>query len=139
MLGAVSFLGAVSLQGILGRVPWARADGQGTVIHWPADLSKLQGLEVDHVPLIRVQPAGERKDLVNLEIQVGQRLHEMTLLHAIHWVQLWVDEHKVSQMTLTPGRVVPKWRFTLRRMGSMRVMVRVGCNRHGIWANRLAV
>lgn len=141
MLMSTALLGAMGLrrlwEGFLPRTAWA--DGEGSVVHWPSNLSKLQGLELDHVPLLKVHPAEYAKEHIDLEIRIGKRLHEMSRFHSIRWLQIWIDKRKVCQMSLSPQGMVPQWRFTFLRGASMQVTVKVGCNRHGIWANRLVI
>ena len=109
------------------------------VVQWPADLSKLQGLEMDHVPILEVsQPAG-KEDTVELSVRVGMTPHEMSPDHFIQRIQIWIDENKRGEIQLFPKELLPGCRVTLVRRPSMQIMVKAECNRHGIWANRLVL
>jgi desulfoferrodoxin-like iron-binding protein len=109
------------------------------VVRWPSDLSKLQGLEVDHVPILEVSPPAGKEDTVELSVKVGMTPHEMTPDHFIQRIQIWIDENKRGEIQLFPKEMLPRCRVTLVRRPSMQIMVRVECNRHGIWANRLVL
>ena len=133
---ATGFIGVV--KGFVG-VRSASADGEGPVVHWPRDLSNLEGDELEHIPILSAHPAEGLENAIDLEIQVGQRLHPMNVFHSIRWVQIWIDETKAMEMTLEPNNIVPRWRVTIAKKAPFRITVKVACNRHGIWANRLAL
>lgn len=108
-------------------------------VHWPKDISRLQGLEVDHVPLLEVLSPEGKDEAIQLVIRVGQQFHVMTQAHFLRWVQVWIDDVKGCEMSLHPGELLPRWQLSIRRKPSMQITVKAECNLHGIWANRLVL
>jgi desulfoferrodoxin-like iron-binding protein len=108
-------------------------------VHWPKDISRLQGLELDHVPLLEVLSPESKEDAVQLVIRVGQKLHVMSQAHYLRWVQVWVDDLKGCEMSLQPGNLLPKWQLSIHRKPSMQITIKTECNLHGVWANRLVL
>lgn len=108
-------------------------------VQWPKDISKLQGLEMDHVPLLEVLSPESKEDAVQLVIKVGRQTHAMTQAHHLRWVQVWIEDQKVCEMSLEPGDLIPKWQLSLNRKLSMQITVKACCNLHGVWANRLVL
>ncbi len=115
------------------------AEKKEEVVNWPADLSKLQGLEVEHVPIMEVSPPVAKDETVELSVKVGMTPHEMTADHFIKKIEIWIDENKRCEIQLFPKEMLPRCRIALVRRPSMQIMVRAECNRHGIWANRLVL
>jgi desulfoferrodoxin (superoxide reductase-like protein) len=108
-------------------------------VHWPTDLTKLKGLEVDHIPLLEVKTPEGREESLDLSIRVGKTLHEMHPAHFLRWLQISVDDVKLCEMNFQADGLVPRWQLTIRRRPSIQITVKVECNRHGIWANRLVL
>jgi desulfoferrodoxin-like iron-binding protein len=107
-------------------------------VHWPANLSRLTGLEVEHVPLLEIHTPEGRED-IDIVIRVGKQPHEMTIAHFLRWVQIWIDDVKACEMSFEPSNIVPRWQVTIRRKRSIQITVKAHCNLHGIWANRLVL
>lgn len=114
----------------------AEAEAQ---VHWPKDISKLQGLELDHVPLLEILSPEGKEEAVQLVIKVGRQLHVMTQAHYLRWVQVWIEDLKACEISLQPGELVPRWQLSLQRKPSMQITVKTQCNLHGIWANRMVL
>lgn len=108
-------------------------------VHWAKDISRLSGLEVDHVPLLEVLSPESKEEAVQLVIRVGRQLHIMTQAHYLRWVQVWIEDQKACEMSLQPGDLIPKWQLSLQRKPSMQITVKTHCNLHGVWANRLVL
>lgn len=108
-------------------------------VHWPKDISRLQGVEMDHVPLLEVLSPESKDDAVQLVIRVGRQLHVMTQAHYLRWVQVWIEDQKACEMSLQPGDLIPRWQLSLQRKPSMQITVKTQCNLHGVWANRLVL
>jgi desulfoferrodoxin-like iron-binding protein len=108
-------------------------------VHWPKDISRLQGLETDHVPLLEVLSPESKEEAVQLIIRVGRQMHSMTQTHYLHWVQVWIEDLKACEMSLQPGDLIPRWQLSLQRKPSMQITVKAKCNLHGVWANRLVL
>lgn len=110
-----------------------------TEVHWPQDISRLRGLEVDHVPLLEVFSPESKEEAVQLVIRVGRQLHVMTQAHYLRWIQVWIEDQKECEMSLQPGNLIPRWHLSLQRKPSMQITVKTQCNLHGVWANRLVI
>ncbi len=108
-------------------------------VHWPKDITRLQGLEVDHVPLLEVLSPESKEESLGLVIRVGRQLHHMTQAHHLQWIQVWVDDLKACEIILQPGNLIPRWQLSLHRRASMQITVKTQCNLHGIWANRVVL
>jgi desulfoferrodoxin-like iron-binding protein len=113
------------------------AGGRGGIVHWPSDPARLSGLELDHVPLLRITEPTTNTDVVELEVKVGKRPHPMSNRHSLKWVEIFVNDKKLCELRIYKTGMAPQWRFSLVRTSAMRIVVRVGCNVHGVWANRL--
>lgn len=119
-------------------LPEKKADPEAEV-QWPKDISKLQGMEMDHVPLLEVLSSESKEEAVQLVIKVGRQMHAMTQAHYLRWVQVWIEDQKVCEMSLEPGDLIPRWQLSLQRKPSMQITVKTRCNLHGVWANRLVL
>ncbi len=108
-------------------------------VHWPKDISRLQGLETDHVPLLEVLSPESKEEPVQLVIRVGRQLHVMTQAHYLRRVEILVGDLRACEMSLQPGDLIPRWQLGLQRKPSMQITVKIHCNLHGIWANRLVL
>lgn len=108
-------------------------------VHWPKDLSKLQGLEVEHVPLLEVTSTEAKEESFQLVIKVGQRVHPMDKTHFLKRVEVWIDDVKNCDLVLQPADLIPRWQLGVRKKPKMQVTVKAECNLHGVWANRLVV
>lgn len=119
--------------------PTEKAPEPEPEVHWPTDLTKLKGLEVDHIPLLEVKTPEGREESLDLSIRVGKTLHEMHPAHFLRWLQISVDDVKLCEMNFQADGLVPRWQLTIRRRPSIQITVKVECNLHGIWANRLVL
>ncbi len=130
-------LGIGVMMSMAGLARVAAADGQGPVVHWPSDPNRLSGLEVEHVPVLNINDCSVAPDALELEVRVGKRLHPMSHRHTLRWLELFVNGRKVEEVRVYRTGILPVWRFCLVRTPSLRIVVRVACDVHGIWANRL--
>jgi len=119
--------------------PKGRSQKQEPEVHWPKDLSKLQGLEVEHVPLLEVTSPEDKEESFQLLIKVGQKAHPMDTTHFLKRVEVWIDDVKNCDLVLQPADLLPRWQLGVRRKPNMQVTVKVECNLHGMWANRLVI
>lgn len=108
-------------------------------VHWPKDLSKLQGLEVEHVPLLEVTSPEGKEESFQLLIRVGQKAHPMDTAHFLKRVEVWIDDVKNCDLVLQPADLLPRWQLGVRKKPKMQVTVKAECNLHGVWANRLVI
>lgn len=108
-------------------------------VQWPQDMSKLRGIEVDHVPIIEVMVPEGKEEFIELVIKVGQQFHVMTQAHFLRKVEVWIDEVNNCELRLYPADLFPRWRLSVRRRPNMQVTVKAECNLHGIWANRVVI
>ncbi|MBI3581753.1 MAG: desulfoferrodoxin [Nitrospinae bacterium] len=97
------------------------------------DPGTLRGLEVGHAPQIKSPDAVKAGEPFEVEVAVGQKLHEMIPTHYIDWIDLYAGEIFLTKMVLTPNLTQPvfKTMLVLRESAALRAVEH--CNIHGLW------
>lgn len=97
------------------------------------DPNKLQGLELGHVPQIKAPDAVNLGVPFEVEVRVGEKLHEMIPTHYIDWVDLYADDIFLTKFILTPNLTQPicKVMLTINKSATLRAIEH--CNLHGLW------
>ena len=97
------------------------------------DPNKLQGLELGHVPQIKAPDAVKLGVPFEVEVRVGEKLHEMIPTHYIDWVDLYADDIFLTKFILTPNLTQPicKVIVTINESATLRAIEH--CNMHGLW------
>jgi len=117
---------------ILGDGVWRSSD-LFKQINRAKDPNKLQGLELGHVPQIKVPDAVKLGVPFEVEVRVGEKLHEMIPTHYIDWVDLYADDIFLTKFILTPNLTQPicKMMLTINKSATLRAIEH--CNLHGLW------
>lgn len=97
------------------------------------DPNKLQGLELGHVPQIMVPNSIHAGKPFEVEIRVGEKLHEMLPAHYIDWVDLYADDIFLAKFILTPNFTNPVCKVVLSLNASATLRAIEHCNLHGLW------
>lgn len=97
------------------------------------DVSKLQGLELGHVPQIRVPESIQAGMPFEAEIKVGEKLHEMIPSHYIDWVDIYADDIFLAKFILTPNFTQPVCKLVLTLNKTITLRATEHCNLHGLW------
>lgn len=95
--------------------------------------NQLEGLERGHVPMIMAPDTAETGKPFEVEIQVGEKMHEMIPTHYIDWVDLYADEIFLTKIILTPNFTQARFRATLTLNKSSTLRAIEHCNLHGLW------
>lgn len=97
------------------------------------DPESLKGLELGHVPQIKAPDSVKPGVPFEVEVRVGEKLHEMIPAHFIDWVDLYADDIFLTKFILTPNFTQPicKVFLTLNRPANFRAIEH--CNLHGLW------
>ncbi len=97
------------------------------------DPVKLQGLELGHVPQIKAPDSFKSGVPFEVEIRVGEKLHEMIPTHYIDWIDLYADDIFLTKFILTPNFTQPicKVMVTINKSATLRAIEH--CNLHGLW------
>jgi len=97
------------------------------------DPANLRGVEVGHVPQIKSPGAVRAGEPFEVEVAVGQKLHEMIPTHYVDWIDLYAGEIFLTKIILTPGLTQPIFKTTvvLRESAVLRAVEH--CNIHGLW------
>lgn len=94
---------------------------------------KLQGLELGHVPQIKAPDSIQAGVPFEVEIRVGEKLHEMIPSHYIDWVDLYADDIFLAKFILTPNFTQPACKTVLTLSHSATLRAIEHCNLHGLW------
>ena len=94
---------------------------------------KLRGLELGHVPQIKAPDSIQAGVPFEVEIRVGEKLHEMIPSHYIDWVDLYADDMFLAKFILTPNFTQPTCKITLTLKNSTALRAIEHCNLHGLW------
>lgn len=94
---------------------------------------KLQGLELGHVPQIKAPDSIQAGVPFEVEIRVGEKLHEMIPAHYIDWVDLYADHIFLVKLILTPNFTQPVCKIVLTLNNSSTLRAVEHCNLHGLW------
>jgi superoxide reductase len=97
------------------------------------DPTKLKGLELGHVPQIMAPNTIHSGRPFEVEIRVGEKLHEMIPSHYIDWVDLYADEIFLAKIILTPNFTNPVCKVVLSLNSSTTLRAIEHCNLHGLW------
>ncbi|MFQ5673848.1 MAG: desulfoferrodoxin family protein [Nitrospinales bacterium] len=102
-------------------------------INRAGDPENLKGLELGHVPQIKAPDSIEPGVPFEVEVKVGEKLHEMIPAHYIDWVDLYAGEIFLTKFILTPNLTQPicKVHVTLSDSATLRAIEH--CNVHGLW------
>jgi superoxide reductase len=97
------------------------------------DPNNLQGLELGHVPRIMAPDSVARGAPFEVEIRVGEKLHEMIPAHYIDWIDLYAGDIFLTKFVITPNFNQPicKVAVTLNASATLRAIEH--CNLHGLW------
>ncbi|CAI2717286.1 putative Superoxide reductase [Nitrospina watsonii] len=104
-----------------------------TQINRAKDSSNLQGHEKGHVPIIFAPGEVKAGEPFNVEVQVGQNMHEMIPEHYIDWVDLYAGDIFLTKIVLTPNFTQAKFKVTLTLTASTTLRAIEHCNLHGLW------
>ncbi len=97
------------------------------------DPNKLQGLELGHVPQINAPDAVKPGVPFEVEVRIGEKIHEMIPTHYIDWVDLYADDIFLTKFILTPNFTQPICKVTLTINKSATLRAIEHCNLHGLW------
>lgn len=128
-LGAVNFFPFLSL-----AQPSAKKERDFfKQINRAKDPDKLQGVELGHVPRISAPDTIKPGVPFEVEVRVGEKLHEMIPTHYIDWIDLYADDIFLTKFILTPNFTQPicKMMLTLNKSATLRALEH--CNLHGLW------
>lgn len=97
------------------------------------DPGNLQGVEVGHVPQIKSPVAVKAGEPFEVEVTVGQKLHEMIPVHYIDWIDLYAGEIFLTKIILTPHLTQPVFKTIVVLKASAVLRAVEHCNIHGLW------
>lgn len=97
------------------------------------DPTRLQGLELGHVPQIMAPNSIHVGKPFEVEIRVGEKLHEMLPSHYIDWVDLYADDIFLAKFILTPNFTNPVCKVVLSLNSNATLRAIEHCNLHGLW------
>lgn len=102
-------------------------------INRASDKNKLQGLELGHVPQINAPNSIKARVPFEVEVRVGEKLHEMIPSHFIDWIDLYADDIFLSKFILTPNFTQPVCKIMVALNHSTTLRAIEHCNLHGLW------
>jgi len=97
------------------------------------DPEHLEGLELGHVPQIKAPDSVKTGVPFEVEIRVGEKLHEMIPVHFIDWVDLYAGDIFLTKFILTPNFTQPICKIVLTLEQSTTLRAIEHCNLHGLW------
>jgi superoxide reductase len=134
----------------LACVPWASASAQRCPRQdWsstgaltgrePADPEVLSDEERSHVPVLTLPRHVHLGRPFDLVVQIGLRPHDMSAAHHIDWIEVALDDHRVTVIDLTPDVPYPIVRVPIVVHAAGTLIARARCNQHGVWMTRRAL
>lgn len=109
------------------------------IIHHVKNAHNLTDEEELHVPVI-VSPTNIRAGKpFRIQVIVGKKLHPMTDGHHIEWVEVLVNDMRITLTEITLNGAVPDLEFSLVLQKNSKISVFARCNVHGIWEGNLFV
>jgi len=112
---------------------YSENDSWFTQINRAKDPSNLQGHEKGHVPIIFAPEEVKAGEPFEVEVQVGENMHEMIPEHYIDWVDLYAGDIFLTKVLLTPNFTQAKFKVTLTLAQSSTLRAIEHCNLHGLW------
>lgn len=104
----------------------------------PQDPAHLSALEMVHWPKLAVAGRAAAGQAVSLSIQIGHKLHPMTVEHHIEWVEVWASGKRLERIEFDEVTAVePALTVRLTLAEPTELTVRTRCNLHGLWENSI--
>jgi len=105
----------------------------------PTDPEVLSDQERSHVPVLTLPRHVHLGRPFDLVVQIGLRPHEMSAAHHIDWIEVSLDDHRVTVIDLTPDVPYPIVRVPIVVHAAGTLIARARCNQHGVWMTRRAL
>ena len=116
------------------------------IVNRAQDPANKSVLEKKHVPIIKAPAEVKAGTPFDVEVDVGEILHDMGPTHWIQYVELKVGNESAGRLDFQPkGYLKPKAVFTvivgkeLAQSGKVGIVALERCNMHGCWENTFEV
>jgi superoxide reductase len=106
-------------------------------INYPKDPKNMIDLEKKHWPGIECPDVVEANKPFDVVVNIGIGIdHPSEFAHYIQWIELLRGDLSVSRINLMPKYSYPRATFRIALDKKTTLVVREGCNLHGIWENK---
>ena len=117
-----------------------------TGINLLKDPAKKTGLEKSHAPVLTAPATVKAGESFNVEVSVGEHLHDMGPAHWIEYVEISLGNEPAGRADFQPrGYLKPKVVFTVvvpkeaAPAGKLTLVAHQRCNLHGLWEGTLDI
>ena len=117
-----------------------------TGINRVKDPAKKTGLEKSHAPVLTAPATVKAGESFNVEVSVGEHLHDMDPAHWIEYVEISLGNEPAGRADFQArGYLKPKVVFTVvvpkeaAPAGKLTLVAHQRCNLHGLWEGTLDI
>ncbi len=96
-------------------------------------------IEKEHRPVIQAPGTVKKSELFWVSIQVGDRMHPVTDMHYIQWIEGFLNGELIFKIELTSHFAEPRLMVPLRLEKDSELKIEAHCNEYGTWGREISI